>query len=67
LRLIDDRDFTIRGSSPNPRPNGERESDAFGGSRPLPELFAAAGYKFQFDVSTIKALIQLASKELKKV
>jgi hypothetical protein len=38
-----------------------------GGSRPLPELFAAAGCKFQFDTTTIKALIQLANSELKKL
>ena len=40
---------------------------ALGGSRPLPELFAAAGCKFQFDAATIKPLIQLAGKELKKL
>ena len=40
---------------------------ALGGSRPLPELFAAAGCKFQFDAATIKPLIQLASTELKKL
>ncbi|HEY4414756.1 MAG TPA: M3 family oligoendopeptidase [Verrucomicrobiae bacterium] len=40
---------------------------ALGGSRPLPELFAAAGCKFQFDAATIKPLIQLAGTELKKL
>ena len=40
---------------------------ALGGSRPLPELFAAAGCKFQFDAATIKPLIQLANSELKKL
>jgi oligoendopeptidase F len=40
---------------------------ALGGSRPLPELFAAAGCKFQFDAATIQPLIQLASTELKKL
>jgi oligoendopeptidase F len=40
---------------------------ALGGSRPLPELFAAAGCKFQFDAATIKPLIQLADSELKKL
>jgi oligoendopeptidase F len=39
---------------------------ALGGSRPLPELFAAAGCKFQFDAATIRPLIQLANSELKK-
>ncbi|HEX4343286.1 MAG TPA: M3 family oligoendopeptidase [Verrucomicrobiae bacterium] len=40
---------------------------ALGNSRPLPELFSAAGCKFQFDAATIKPLIQLASDELKKL
>ena len=44
-----------------------KKSLALGGSRPLPELFAAAGCKFQFDATTIKPLIQLASTELKKL
>jgi len=39
---------------------------SLGGSRPLPELFSAAGCKFQFDAATIKPLIQLASTELKE-
>jgi oligoendopeptidase F len=39
---------------------------ALGGSRPLPELFAAAGCKFQFDAATIRPLVELAGKELKK-
>jgi len=38
-----------------------------GNSRPLPELFSAAGCKLQFDAATIKPLIQLASTELKKL
>ncbi|MDD5141412.1 MAG: M3 family oligoendopeptidase [Verrucomicrobiales bacterium] len=44
-----------------------KKSLALGGSRPLPELFSAAGCKFQFDVATIKPLIQLAGTELKKL
>jgi oligoendopeptidase F len=44
-----------------------KKSLALGGSRPLPELFSAAGCKFQFDAATIKPLIQLASTELKKL
>jgi len=44
-----------------------KKSLALGGSRPLPELFAAAGCKFQFDATTIKPLIQLANSELKKL
>jgi oligoendopeptidase F len=38
-----------------------------GGSRPLPELFAAAGCKLEFSAATIKPLIQLANTELKKL
>ncbi|MEI7534485.1 MAG: M3 family metallopeptidase, partial [Verrucomicrobiae bacterium] len=44
-----------------------KKSLALGGSRPLPELFAAAGCKFQFDAATIKPLIELAGNELKKL
>jgi oligoendopeptidase F len=44
-----------------------KKSLALGGSRPLPELFAAAGCKFQFDAATIKPLIQLAGTELRKL
>ena len=40
---------------------------ALGGSRPLPELFRAAGCRFKFDAATIKPLIQLAGTELKKL
>ncbi len=47
--------------------NDYKTSLALGGSRPLPELFAAAGCKFQFDAATIKPLIQLADSELKKL
>ena len=39
---------------------------ALGGSRPLPELFAAAGCRLQFDAATIRPLIALAQTELKK-
>ena len=44
-----------------------KKSLALGGSRPLPELFAAAGCRFQFDAATIKPLMQLARTELKKL
>jgi oligoendopeptidase F len=47
--------------------NDYKKSLALGGSRPLPELFAAAGCKFQFDAATIKPLIQLAGTELNKL
>jgi oligoendopeptidase F len=46
--------------------NDYKNSLMLGGSRPLPELFAAAGCKFQFDSKTIRPLIQLAGDELKK-
>jgi oligoendopeptidase F len=47
--------------------NDYKSALALGGSRPLPELFAAAGCKFQFDAATIKPLIELAGGELKKL
>jgi oligoendopeptidase F len=40
---------------------------ALGGSKPLPELFATAGCKFQFDAATIKPLVELTRTELKKL
>ncbi|MEJ0089485.1 MAG: M3 family oligoendopeptidase [Limisphaerales bacterium] len=47
--------------------NDYKSALSLGGSRPLPELFAAAGCKFQFDAATIKPLIQLTSTELRKL
>jgi oligoendopeptidase F len=47
--------------------NNYKKSLKLGGSRSLPELFSAAGCKFQFDAATIKPLIQLAKTELKKL
>lgn len=40
---------------------------ALGGSRPLPELFATAGCRFQFDAATIRPLIQLTREELRRM
>ena len=40
---------------------------ALGGSRPLPELFATAGCKFQFDAATIRPLMDLVRTELMKL
>jgi oligoendopeptidase F len=37
---------------------------ALGGSRPLPELFAAAGGRFAFDVDTVRPLVELVRAEL---
>jgi oligoendopeptidase F len=42
-----------------------KQSLALGGSRPLPELFHAAGCSFKFDAATIKPLIQMAASELR--
>ncbi|MHB8523429.1 MAG: M3 family oligoendopeptidase [Limisphaerales bacterium] len=38
-----------------------------GGSRPLPELFAAAGCRFDFSVSAVKPLMDLVREELSKL
>jgi oligoendopeptidase F len=40
---------------------------ALGGSRPLPELFAAAGCPFDFSETTVKPLIALVRQELAKL
>lgn len=40
---------------------------ALGGSKPLPELFATAGCRFQFDAATIKPLVELVRAELAKL
>ena len=47
--------------------NDYKNSLTLGGSRPLPELFTAAGCKLEFSATTIKPLIQLAGTELKKL
>jgi oligoendopeptidase F len=44
-----------------------RKSLALGGSRPLPELFQAAGCKFGFSEKTIQPLIKLTRNELAKL
>jgi hypothetical protein len=43
-----------------------KKSLARGGSRPLPELFAAAGCRFEFSARTIRPLTQLLREELEK-
>ena len=40
---------------------------ALGGSRPLPELFAAAGCTFDFSVKTVKPLVEMTRAELSKL
>jgi oligoendopeptidase F len=37
---------------------------ALGGARPLPELFAAAGCRFEFSAETVKPLVELIRAEL---
>ena len=44
-----------------------RNALALGGTRPLPELFAAAGIKFDFSRDTIAPLIDTAREELDKL
>lgn len=41
-----------------------RRALALGGSRPLPELFAAAGCRFAFDTATLQPLIEAVEKEI---
>jgi len=40
---------------------------SLGGSRPLPELFQAAGCTFDFSAKTVKPLIQMVQTELEKL
>ena len=44
-----------------------KKSLALGGSRPLPELFAAAGCRFEFSEKTIQPLAKMLNEELKKL
>ena len=44
-----------------------KEGLSVGGSRPLPELFAAAGITFGFDEATIRPLIETVGAELGKL
>jgi oligoendopeptidase F len=43
---------------------GYRSALALGGSRPLPDLFAAAGARFDFSAATIKPLVDAVQEEL---
>ena len=47
--------------------NDYKKALALGGSRPLPELFSAAGCKFEFSAKTIQPLTKLLREELKKL
>lgn len=44
-----------------------KKSLTLGGSRPLPELFRAAGCKFEFSSATIQPLVQLVREELARL
>ncbi|MCE5228086.1 M3 family oligoendopeptidase [bacterium] len=46
---------------------GYRRALALGGSRPLPELFAAAGIRFDFSADTLRPAMQAVAKELEKL
>ena len=37
---------------------------ALGGSRPLPELFAAAGCRFDFSIDTLRPLVHMVREEM---
>lgn len=41
-----------------------RRALALGGTRPLPELFAAAGAKFAFDTATVREAVELVERTL---
>jgi oligoendopeptidase F len=47
--------------------NEYKSSLALGGSKPLPELFKAAGSPFEFSAKTIKPLVELTRSELAKL
>jgi oligoendopeptidase F len=47
--------------------NDYKQSLGLGGSRRLPELFKAAGCRFEFDAPTIKPLVELVRSELAKL
>jgi oligoendopeptidase F len=44
-----------------------RAALALGGTRPLPELFAAAGIRFDFSAQTLKPLMQAMGEELSRL
>ena len=47
--------------------NDYKKALALGGSRPLPELFSAAGCRFEFYEKTIQPLAKMLREELKKL
>jgi hypothetical protein len=53
---------------PDPLPAWRGEGiKALGGSRPLPELFTAAGCQLEFSAKTIQPLTKLLREELEKL
>ena len=44
-----------------------QEALKLGGSRPLPELFEAAGCRFDFSAKTVRPLVQLIREELREL
>ena len=53
---------------PDPLPAARGEGiEAPGGSRPLPELFSAAGCQFEFSSRIIEPLTELLREELEKL
>ena len=44
-----------------------RQALALGGSRPLPELFATAGCRFDFSAATIRPLMEMVREELSQL
>jgi oligoendopeptidase F len=57
-------------NSKQDKPRALRDYQAalqLGGSRPLPELFAAAGCRFDFSQQTVQPLVQLVRSELGKL
>jgi oligoendopeptidase F len=44
-----------------------KRSLSYGGARPLPELFSAAGCRFAFDRETVKPLVGLVREELRRL
>jgi len=47
--------------------NDYKKALALGGSRPLPELFQAAGCKFEFSAKTIQPIAKMLREELEKL
>ena len=47
--------------------NSYKNALALGGSQPLPQLFAAAGCKFDFSRTTIAPLVKMVQGELKAI